>query len=153
MKLRITIVILILLFSVTTITASDLISQEKIVGDIAKSIKNHPERWIDTGSRFIYCEDPDEMKRLRKMTWPELEATLVIIYHLHPALLYVNLDKPFEYSFKDDNLKEVIQEMKLYKLRKLQKEVGHLLNRKKKVEKKPEIKEEQTLKKGELRKL
>jgi hypothetical protein len=153
MKLRIAIVILILLFSVTTVTASDLISQEKIVGDIAQSIKNHPERWMDTGSRFVYCEDPDEMKRLRKTTWPEQGANLVMIYHFHTALTYVSLDKPFEYGFKGENLKEVIQEMKLYKLRKLQKEVGHLLNRKKKVEKKPEIKEEQIIKEGELRKL
>ena len=153
MKLRITIVILILLFSVTTVTASDLINRDKIVGDIAKSIKDHPEQWIDTGSRFIYCEDPDTIKRLRKMTWPELDANLVMMYHFHPALTYISLDKPFEYSFKGDSLKEIIQEMKLYKLRKLQKEVGHLLNRKKKVIPKVIPKEEQNIKEGELRKL
>jgi hypothetical protein len=140
MKLRIIIVILILLFSVTTSFA--LIDQDQIIGDIAKSIREHPEQWMDTGSRFIYCENPDEMKKLRKTTWPELDENLVMIYHFHTALTYVSLDKPFEYSFKGDNLKEVIQEMKLYKLRKLQKEVGHLLKRKqvapKKVEKKSE---------------
>ena len=153
MKLRITIVMLILLFSVIASTASDLINRDKIVGDIAKSIKDHPERWIDTGSRFVHCEDPDIMKSLRKMAWPEHEANLVIMYNLKSNLCYSQLMKPFEYDFKGDNLKELIQEIKLYKLKVLQKEVGHLLKRKEVPEKIPEIKEEQTLKEGELRKL
>ena len=151
MKLRIAIVMLILLFSATSSFA--LVDQNKIVGDIANSIKDHPERWIDTGGRFVYCEDASEMKRLRKQTWPEQAAALVLMYNFQKSLTYIRLTKPFEYDFKDESLKELIQEMKLYKLRVLQKEVGHLLNRKKKVEKKPEIKEEQTLNEDNLKKL
>lgn len=130
MKLRILIIILILLFSVTTVTASDLFNQDKLVADITKSIKDHPEQWIDTGYRFVHCEDPDEMKELKKKLYPELDSNLVIIYNFYRSSTYTLLDKPFEYTFKGDNLKEVIQEMKLYKLRVLQKEVGHLLKRK-----------------------
>ncbi len=148
MKLRIFIVILILLFSVTTSFA--LVNQDQIVGDIAKSIREHPKQWIDTGHRFVHCEDPDKMKRLKKMLYPELESNLVIIYNFNKNSPYALLDKPFKYSFKDDNLKEIIQEIKLYKLRVLQKDVGHLLKRKevpqKKVEKK-EIIEEGSMKK------
>ena len=153
MKLRISIVILILLFSVTTVTASDLVNQKQLVGDIAQSIKDHPERWIDTGSRFVYCEDPNIMKKLRKMSWPENESNLVIIYNFYSTFFYAQLQKPFKYDFGSDSLKELIQEIKLYKLKKLQKEVGHLLNRKKKTIPKVIPKEEQIIKEGELRKL
>lgn len=143
MKIQIVIIMLILLFSITTVTASALVNQDQIVDGIAKSIREHPEQWLDTGARFIHCEDPDKMKRLKEMTWPEQDAKLVLIYHFQKSLTYVHLKKPFEYSFEGDLLKKLIQEMKIYKLNVLQKEVGHLLNRKKKVEKKSEIKEEQ----------
>lgn len=153
MKLQITIVILILLFSTMSVTASDLINQDKIVGNIAKSIKDHPERWIDTGSMFVYCENPNKMKRLKKIAWPKYESNLFIIYNFYSTLFYAQLQKPFAYDFDGDNLKELIQEIKLYKLRALQKDVGHLLYHKKKVEKKAVIKEEQTLNEDGLKKL
>jgi len=151
MKLRIVIVMLILLFSFTS--AFGLVDQDQIIGDIAKSIREHPEQWIDTGNRFIHCEDADRMKRLKKMTWPEHESNLVISYHFYTTFFYADLKKPFEYDFGGENLKELIQEIKLYKLRVLQKEVGHLLKRKEVPKKIPEIKEEQIIKDGELRKL
>ncbi len=147
MKLRITIIMLILLFSVTTVFA--LVNQDQIVGDIAKSIKEHPEKWIDRGNQFVYCEDSSKMKKLKQQTWPEL----VIIYNFYGTFNYIRLDKPFEYYFEGDNLKNTIQEIKLYKLRKLQKEVGHLLKRKEVPKKIPETKEEQIIKEGELKKL
>jgi len=147
--MKIIITILILLFSVTASFA--LIDQDQIIGDIAKSIREHPEQWIDTGNRFIHCEDADEMKKLKRMTWPEHESNLVIVYHFHTTFFYADLKKPFEYDFKGKLLKELIQEIKLYKLRVLQKEVGHLLNRKKVPEKIPEIKEIE--KEGDMRKL
>jgi hypothetical protein len=149
MKVRIFVVsVLILLFSVATSFA--LVDQDKIVGDIAKSIREHPEQWIDTGSRFVHCEDSDKIKRLRKEAWPEHESNLVIIYNFYSTFFYAHLDKPFEYDFECKKLKELMQEIKLYKLRVLQKEVGNLLKRKevpkKKLEKK-EIIEESGLKK------
>lgn len=149
MKLRIFIIILILLFSVATSFA--LVDKDQIVADIAKSIKEHPEQWIDTGSRFIHCENPDKMKELRKMIYPELEANLALIYNFYNASLYIFLDKPFEYSFKGDKLKELMQEIKLYKLKVLQKEVGHLLKRKEVPKKKLEKKE--IIEEGGLKKL
>jgi len=144
MKIRIAIVMLILLFSVTSVSAL-MLDRDQIIDDIVKSIREHPEQWIDTGSRFVHYEDPNRMKILKEMTWPEHESELVIAYCFHTNFFYADLKKPFNYDFKGKKLKELIQEIKLYKLRVLQKEVGHLLNRKKKVEKKPEIKEEQTL--------
>jgi len=149
--MKIIITILILLFSVTTVTASDLFNQDKMVGDIAKSIREHPEQWIDTGSRFVHCEDPDEMKRLKERLYPELDSNLVIIYNFYRSSSYTLLDKPFKYTFRDESLKELVQEIKLYKLRVLQKDVGHLLNRKKVPEKKVEKKE--IIKEGDMRKL
>lgn len=148
MKLRI-LIILILLLSATNSFA--LIDQDQIIGDIAKSIREHPEQWIDTGNRFIHCEDPDKMKRLKEMSWPEHEAKLSIRYNFHTTFFYADLIKPFEYDFKGKILKELIQEIKLYKLRVLQKEVGHLLKRKKVPQKKVEQKE--IVKEGDMRKL
>ena len=124
MKRIIGLIILITLLTFTTSFA--LVDQDTIVGDIAQSINEHPEHWIDTGSRFVYCDDASKMKQLKKQTWPEHQSELVFIYRFYTDLTYAQLEKPFEYDFEGDKLKDLIEAIKLYKLNRLMKEVGHL---------------------------
>jgi hypothetical protein len=112
---------------------------------------SEPDHWIDTGYHLVYHEDIKEVKRLREQTWPEIdsEAQIVINYNFNPALQYVNLKIPFKHDFHGDMRKKIIINIKLFKLKILQKEVGHLLNKPKQV---PNIKEQIVEKKG-LKKL
>lgn len=127
MKRIISLIILIILLTFTTSFA--LVEPDEIVSDIAKSINEHPEHWIDTGSRFVYSDDSFKMKQLKKLTWPEHESELVFIYHIYTTFNYVQLQKPFEYDFEGDGLKDLVKAIKLYKLNRLMKEVGHLLEK------------------------
>lgn len=128
MKLKIGLIPLIVVLLFTPSFA--LINADQIIDEIAASINEHPEQWIDTGSRFIHCQDADKMKHLKKLTWPEHESELVFIYRFYTTLTYAQLTKPFEYDFKGDKLKDLIKAIKLYKLNRLMKEVGHLLGKK-----------------------
>ena len=128
MKRIIGLIILITLLTFTTSFA--LVDQDTIVGDIAQSINEHPEHWIDTGSRFVYCDDGFKMKQLKKLSWPEHESDLVFIYNFHTTFNYIQLQEPFEYDFEGDKLKDLIKAIKLYKLNRLMKEVGHLHEKK-----------------------
>jgi hypothetical protein len=107
-----------------------LINEDTIIDKIAKSINEHPEQWIDTGSQFVHCEDADKMKRLKDMSWPRHESNLVFTYNFYTTFNYIILKKPFEYDFKGEKLKSIIQAIKLYKINKLMSEVGHLLKKK-----------------------
>jgi len=141
-KVGLLIIIPIILLSFTTAFA--LIDEDKILDDVAKSINEHPDNWIDTGTKFVYCNDKAKMKQLRHLSWPEHESNLVFIYHFHTTFNYVQLQKPFEYDFEGQLLKDVRQAIQLYKLKHLMGEVGNLLEKKPepKVEKEEIIKEE-----------
>jgi hypothetical protein len=128
MKLKIGLIILIILLTFTTAFA--LIDESKILDELATSINEHPEHWIDTGSLFVYCDDSAKMKHLKKLSWPDHDSNLVIRYHFHTTFNYIKLEKPFEYDFKDKLLKELRQAIQLYKLKKLMGEVGNLLEKK-----------------------
>jgi len=123
MKLKISLVTLFILLSFTT--SFSLISEDKIIDEIATSINEHPEHWIDTGSEFVYCDDSDKMKHLKTLAWPKHESNLVFIYNFYTTFNYVILTKPFEYNFKGKKLKGLIQTIKLYKLNKLWTEIGN----------------------------
>lgn len=100
---------------------------KKIVDNIAKSINEQPEQWIDSGYRFIYFEDSSVMKKAEDRLYPETYADVVLTYNFYTDYMYSNLEKPFKYKFEDKKLKQLIQSIKLYKLKKLKKDVGHLL--------------------------
>ena len=154
MKSRIVLIIFIILFSFTSANSDGLVDTKEIVDNIDMSINEHPESWIDTGSKFVYCKDPSEMKRLRKKTWPAMDATIVLVYNFHGTFFYADLDKPFEYKFKGEKLKQLIQSIKLYKFKKLKKEVGNLLQIKEEAAKKKlELKIEQNIKEDRPKKL
>jgi hypothetical protein len=130
------------------------VDTKKIVDNIAKSISEHPEQWIDSGYRFIYFEDSSIMKKAEDRIYPETYADVVLTYSFHRHYIYSNLEKPFEYKFEDKKLKQLIQAIKLYKLKRLKKDVGHLLwIEEKKAEKKLEQKKEQIVNEDGLKKL
>ena len=133
--------------------ALGLMGKDDLINNIANSWLKEPNNWIDTGYHLVYHEDIQEVKKLRKRTWPESDsdAQLVMYYNLYPGLMYVNLKLPFKHDFHGDIKKEIIINIKLFKLKILQKEVGHLLNKEIPKEK-PEIKEQTVEKKG-LKKL
>ncbi len=142
MKLRITIAILILLFSFTYSYA--LVNRDKIVKDIAQSINDEPENWIDTGSRMVYAEDKVKVKQLKKLSWPEHEADVSLYYNFYSTFNYAKLDKPFEYDFTGDSLKKLLKAIKYYKYKRLNKEFYNY--KVKSTKPKPMAKEEQTIK-------
>jgi hypothetical protein len=121
------------------------VDTKKIVDNIANSINEHPEKWIDSGHRFIYFEDSSIMKKAKERVFPETYADVSLIYSFYNSFFYADLEKPFEYKFKDKKLKQLVQAIKLYKLKKLKKDVGHLLwVEEKNKELKSKAKEEQT---------
>ena len=152
MKSRIALIIFIILFSFTSSFA--LVDTEEIVDNIANSINEHPEKWIDSGYRFIYFEDSSVMKKAKERIFPETYADVTLTYSFYNDSFYANLEKPFEYKFKDKKLKQLIQAIKLYKLKRLKKDVGHLLwVEEKKAEKELEPKIEQITKEDGPKKL
>ena len=143
MKSRILLIIFIILFSFTSSFA--LVDTKQIVDNIAKSINEHPEKWVDSGHRFSYFEDSSVMKEAKRRIFPETYADVTVTYNCYETRNYAHLEKPFEYEFKDKKLKQLIQAIKLYKLKKLKKDVGHLLwIEEKNKELKSKAKEEQT---------
>lgn len=133
--------------------ALGLMGKDDLINAIHNSLISEPDHWIDTGYHLVYHEDIKEVKKLRKRTWPEIDsdAQIVINYNLYPRITYVNLKLPFKHDFHGDMRKKIITNIKIFKLKILQKEVGHLLNREiSKAE--PEIKEQTVEKKG-LKKL
>jgi hypothetical protein len=149
MKVRIFTILILLIFSVTASFAMD--DRQDIINSIATSINDHPEYWLDTGGRFVYCKNPDEMKKLKTRTWPDQDSNLFLTYSLYKVIYYVCIEKPFEYRFKGKEMKKVMTAIKLYKLKVLQKEVGHLLKKKRSSSK--EIKKKEIVEKGGLKKL
>ena len=153
-KSRIVLIIFIILFSFTSANSAGLVDTKKIVDDIAKSINEQPEQWIDTGYRFVFCEDPSKMKDLKQRVWPENYGDVALTYNFYATFFYAKLEKPFEYAFEGKKLEHLIQAIKLYKLKRLKKEVGHLLwLEEKKAEKNLEPKKEQIVNEGRLKKL
>ncbi len=148
MKLRITIAILILLFSFTS--AFGLVDKQEIVNDIIKSIKEQPEHWIDGGHRFSFFEDIKEAKEHRHSLYPELDADVSLSYNINHLTIYVHIEEPFKHAFEGKQLKAIVQELQLFKFKILQEQVGHLLNQRVEVEKKiiPKEKEEQIVENG-----
>ena len=71
-------------------------------------------------------------------------------YRLYPNLLFIDLKLPFKHDFNGDLKKELIINIKIFQLKNLQKEVGHLL-KKPKIE--PEVKKEQTVETKGFKKL
>lgn len=135
--------------------AYGLMGKEDLINAIPNSLINEPDNWIDTGYYLVYHEDIQEVKKLRKQTWPEIdsEAQIVINYNFYPPLIYVNLKLPFKHDFHGDIRKKIITNIKLFKLNILQKEVGYLLNKPERVKKQATIKKEQTNEKKGLKKL
>jgi len=153
-KLRIVLIIFIILFSFTSSFAFTLVDTKKIVDNIANSINKQPKKWIDTGYRFVYFEDSSIMKKAEDRIFPETYADVVFTYSFYSNYNYATLEKPFEYKFKDKKLKQLIQSIKLYKLKRLKKDVGHLLRvEEKKAKKKLEQKKEQIVKEDGPKKL
>ena len=132
--------------------ACGLMGKEDLINAIPNSLINEPYNWIDTGYHLIYHEDIQEVKKLRKRTWPESDpnAQIVMYYRLYPNLLFIDLKIPFKYDFEGKLKEELIISIKLFQLKKLQKEVGHLL-KKPKIE--PEVKKEQTVETKGFKKL
>jgi len=103
------------------------VDTEEIVDNIAKSINEQPKHWLDAGYRFIYCEKLSKMKEIKKRLFPENYGDVVLVYSFYAGHLYAKLERPFDYDFEGGKLKQLIQAIKLYKLKKLKKDVGHLL--------------------------
>lgn len=154
MKLRIVFIIFIILFSFTSSFSFDLVDTKKIVDNIAKSINEHPKKWIDAGHKFAYFEDASVMKKAKEKIWPEAHADVILSYNFYANFFYAKLVKPFEYDFEGKKLKQLVQAIKLFKLKRLKKDVGHLLwIEEKKAEKNLEPKIEQIKKEDGPKKL
>lgn len=145
-KLILILVIAMIFISVSSSFA--LVSQKETLEGIIESLETHPELWFDTAHNLIYCSDQKILKEVSKQLFPESDqrAEITISYSIWKgyARAYVKLEKPFEYRFKDDLLKQILIQIKVYKLNKLHKDIGHLIKKPKQV---PNIKEQPVVKK------
>lgn len=143
MKLLFTAVAL-LLTIITTVQAEPLISQEEILKKVLKSINSEPQHWINTGNYLVYGETLEDVKYLKTVTWPENhdKTKIAIIYRIGHHFNYVNMEKPFEMDLEDPMATKILNEIKIFILKELQADVGHLLKKETPVvEIKPEPKE------------
>lgn len=122
-------VILLMFISIVPSFSADLVNEDQIVENIAKSITEHPELWLDTGSYFVHGDNVDEVNRLRGFTWPRHEAKLILIYNFYTTFEYAKLEKPFDYDFEGERLQKLIKAIKMYKLNTLNRELGFPLSK------------------------
>jgi len=76
-----------------------LISQKEIVEDVTKSLENNPELWIDTGMYMIYFKNQSDLKKGRKLLYPEHDenAEIVFMYNILSGYSggWIEMKKPF----------------------------------------------------------
>ena len=131
---------------ITTVQAEPLISQEEMLEKIVTSINTEPQYWINSGNKLIYAESEEDIKHLRSMSWPEHDskAKIVLGFHIGHYFNYVNVEKPFKIDLKGPIEEKILTEIKIYILKELQADVGHLIKKEEPVvEVKPELKEPQ----------
>ncbi len=110
----------------------------KLCDTIIKSFYEETDNWIITNNRLVYSSDLNTVKALRSHMWPEVVdgAILILIFAIH-HFEYVQLDKPFEVDFDGEEEENLLREIKILIYKKLKKEVGHLVDKKKEVKTKP----------------
>lgn len=127
--------ILILAITMIFISVSSsfaLFNQKEMIEEITTSIETHPELWVDTGFYLVNFSDLVKVKKARKLLYPELDeaADVVLIYNISRYnSRYITIKKPLKYDIEGKLKEQLIIQIKLYKLKILTKEVGHLLNK------------------------
>lgn len=137
------------LLTVITVQAEPILSQEAMVEKIIKSIQTEPQLWFNSGSYLIYAESTDDVKILKDEWYPYRQdlAKVAISFNfgspdVDGTSVYVKVIKPFESYIKNKTGDRLLEQVKFFIFKELQKEVGHLIKKEPVVEVKPELKEE-----------
>lgn len=136
---RFLIVLGILFLTFGAVQAESLLSQEDIIKKVIKSIETESHLWFSTGSYLVYAESRDNVKILKDEWYPYRNdlAKVVVSFNFgegDASTNYVKITKPFESFVKGKDGARLLIEVKIFILKSLQRDVGRVLEARKRPE-------------------